>query len=217
MREITFSVGPLAAASANAICLSQTPGAAGNLTIAGALASGGVATMDTPRRVLITAAGNESTKTFTIYGTNWSGQNISETITGPNVSTAQSVLDYATVTRISISAAAAGAITVGTSGVASSQWVMLDHWANAQTAVQAVVSGTANYTIQQTLDSTNSTTAPVAPTSVTWFSSADAAVVNATASAQSSYAYSPTMVRVTLNSGSGSVTVKLVQFGVVPY
>lgn len=115
----------LAAASATAVCASQTPGAAGALTINGGSASSGVATLDVARRVLITAAGNESGKTFTITGTDRSGIPQREVVAGPNTTTGQSVYDYKTVTSVVISAAAAGTITVGTSAVASSRWIVL--------------------------------------------------------------------------------------------
>ena len=216
MREVTVTVGPLAAASANALALSQTP-AAGSVTLNGALASGGIVTMDTPRRVLITTTGNESANTFTITGTNWSGNPISETLLGGNIGTSQSVLDYATVTSIKIANNAAAAITIGTSSVASSPWVHLDSWAFPQTAVQCDVSGTANYTVQQTLDSPNSPSSPTSIADMIWFPSPDLNVVAATTSQQSQYAYSPVWARIVLNSGTGSVTAKFSQFGVVPY
>lgn len=213
MRNIIVTVGPLAAASANAIALSQTP-TAGALTLNGALATNGVAKTDMPRRVLITTTANESSNTFTITGTNWSGNPISETIIGPNAGTAQSVLDYATITRITISGNASGALTVGTSGVASSAWIVLDRYASPETAVQAIVTGTANYTIQCTLDEATQNNPPSA---INWFSSPDSQVVNATANQLSSFYPSPNYVRVTLNSGTGSVKCNFMQSGVVPY
>ncbi len=212
MQPITATVGPLTAASANAICLSQTPAGAGALTINGALASGGVATLDTARRVLITCAGNESAKTFTITGTSYNGRVQSETITGPNATTAQSVLDYKTVTSITISAAAAGAITVGTSGVASSRWVRLDNWAFPQVGIQCDVSGTVNYTVQQTLDNPNDPISPMALSAVNWVNHPDTNLVGATTTLQGNYGYAPLYVRVTLNSGTGSVAMTLVQY-----
>jgi hypothetical protein len=215
MRPITVTVGPLAAASANSLALAQTP-AAGAVTLNGSLASGGIVTMDTPRRVLITTTGNESTNTFTITGTNWSGNPISESLLGANIGTSQSVLDYATVASIKIANNAAAAFTIGTNGVASSPWIRLDEWALPQTSLQFDVTGTVSYTVQQTLDDPNSPTNPVASALVNWVNSSDASVVNATTTAQSNYAYSPTYVRILLNSGSGSVTGKLVQSGVVP-
>jgi hypothetical protein len=216
MRPVTVTVGPLATAIANAICLSQTP-AAGALTLNGALVTSGVAVMDQPRRVLITATGNESAKTFTITGTNWSGQVWGETITGPNATTTQSVLDYATVTSITISAAAANALTIGTSGVASSPWVRLDHWSQPETSIQATVTGTVNYTVQQTLQDPNSSTNPVTPSLITWVNSSDPNMVGATGTIQSNYAFAPTFTRITLNSGTGSVSGVFAQSGIVPF
>jgi hypothetical protein len=212
MRPVVVTVGPLSAASANAICLSQTP-AAGALTINGALATGGVATLDTPRRVLITAAGNESAKTFVVTGTDLTGQIVSERITGPNTGTAQTILDYKTVRSVTISATAAAAVTVGTNGVASSAWVRFDEWAPSSISIQCSVSGVANYTVQQTLDDPNSPTSPVGLASVTWLPSPDSNLIAATVSVQSNYAFMPTYARIVLNSGTGSVTGNFIQNG----
>lgn len=215
MQPSVVTVGPLAAASANAICLSQTPGGAGALTLNGALVTSGVAILDVARRVLITCAANESAKTFTITGTSYNGRVQSETVTGAAIGTAQSVLDYKTVTSITISAAAAGAITVGTSGVASSRWVNLDGWALPQVAIQCTASGTVNYTVQQTMDNPSSNSDPVAASSVTWVNHPDANLVGATATVQGNYGYPPMWVKVTINSGTGSVTMTIRQSGVV--
>ena len=197
------------AASANNIALSQTPGAAGNLTLNGSLVSGGVATLDTPRRVLITTT--DTTHTFTITGTDVTGQVRSEN-SGLVSATYQSVIDYATVTSVSINGAATAAVTVGTNGVASSAWVRLDSWAAAQTSIQCNVTGTVNYTVQVTNDDPNDPTSPVAVTAVNWLSSNDTNVVNAAASYQSNFAFTPTFARVLLNSGSGSVRSIFSQF-----
>lgn len=214
MRPITVTVGPLAAGSANAIALSQTP-TAGALTINGALASGGVATMDKPRRVLITTTADETALTFTITGTNVSGNTISEVLAGVNNTTTYSVLDYATVTSIVISGNAAGALTVGTNDIASSAWVRLDTWSLPQTAIQCTASGTVNYTLQSTLDDPNSATNSVAPSAITWVATSDTNAVGATGSVQTNFAYAPLFARILLNSGSGSVTATFAQAGVV--
>lgn len=216
MRPITVSVGPLAAASANAICLTQTP-TAGALTLNGSLATAGLVTMDKPREVRITTTADETTRTFTITGTDQAGSAISETVAGVNNTTADSVLSYLTVTAITISGNAAGALTVGTNGVASSPWVRLDPWASRSTALQVTVSGTVNYTIQSTNDDPNSPTNVVAPAAMTWINSPDLNVVSATATAQSSFDYAPTWLRVLLNSGTGTATLTAVQAGSVSY
>ena len=204
MTPIVGSVGPLASAAANNIALSQTP-TAGALTLNGSLASGGIATPDVPRRVLITTTGNESSRTFTITGTNWSNSVISETITGPNATTGQSVLDYKTVTSITISGNAANALTVGTSGVASSPWVRFDDFAPSNISFQCTATGTVNYTVQTTMDDPNKAANSVTPALMTWVSSSDTNVVAATATQQSNFLFQPVFVRITLNSGTGSV------------
>lgn len=216
MRPITVTAGPLAAGSANAICLSQTP-TAGALTLNGTLVVSGVVVMDNPRQVLITTTGNESTRTFTLTGKNWAGDTITETITGPNATTAASVLSYKSVSAITINGNAANALTIGTNGVGESPWVRLDEWALNATAVQCTVSGTVNYTVQQTLQDPNSPTDPVAPSAMTWISSPDTSVVGATTSQQSYYIATPLWTKVLLNSGSGSVTAVFAQGGAVPY
>lgn len=215
MRPITVTVGPLAAASTNNICLSQTP--TSTFTINGSLASGGIATLDTPRRALITPAGNESAKTFTIVGTAANGSPQTEVIAGTNASAFYTNLDFATVTSITISASAAAAITVGTNNVASSPWIRFDDYSLSQTAIQCTVSGAVTYTVQQTLQDPNSPTNSITPYSVAWLNSSDSAVVNATVSTQSSYQYSPAFSKVTITSGTGFVTATFTQFGVAPY
>ena len=217
MQPITVAAGPLAAASANAICLSQTPAAAGAMALNGALVVSGVAVMDNPRRVLITAAGNESAKTFTVTGTGANGNTVSEVITGPNAATAQSVLDYKTVTSITISAAAAGAITVGTSGVGGSRWVSFDAFAPSFISLQCNVTGTINYTVQTTLNDPYDPITPVAPASVVWVNSSDSAVVGATANQQSNFLFCPVYARILINSGTGSVATTFLQSSSVPF
>ena len=211
-RKVT--VGPLASPVANNIALSQTPSGAGNLTINGSLASGGVATLDTPRRVLFTPAGAEATNStvWTVYGTDWNNNSVSETVAGVNnPSTVYTVYDYKTVTRIAVNKAQAGAVTVGTNGVASSRPIFLDTFAPAPTSIQVTAAGTVNYTVQQSLDDPND----VGYVNVTWVNHPDSALVAATGTAQGNYAYLPRVVRVTLNSetaGAGnSVTMTVIQ------
>lgn len=215
MRAITVSVGPLASAAANNIATSQTPSSA--LTINGSLASGGVATLDTPRRVLATTAGAESGKTLTVIGTDVNGSSITDLLALPSIGTIASVLDFKTVTSASISSAAAGAMTLGTNGVASTRWVYLDSFAPGGTAIQCTVTGTVNYTVQQSLHDPDSPTNVVAPYLVTWVNHIDPNLVAATTTQQGNYTYSPLWAKVTLNSGSGSVSVVFAQGSAAPY
>lgn len=147
----------LATAAANNIAASQTPSGAGNLTLTAAALAGTVP--DVPRRILFTPAGAESGNgtIWTVYGTNRSGASISEVVNGvDNPSTVYTVQDFKTVTRIAVNKAQAGAVTVGTNGVASTNWFMLN---NALTPMNVglavVVSGTINYTVEYTYDDPN--------------------------------------------------------------
>lgn len=215
MRPIIATAGPLASASATNIRTASAIAGAGAVTLNGSLVSGGVATLDNPRRVLITSAGNDSGITFTLTGKNAAGDTLTETIAGTNGSSAYSVLDYKLLTAVSSSGASAGNVSIGTNGIGGSPWVMLDPWALPAVAMQFTASGTVNYTVQQTLDDPNDPTNAVAAASVTWVDSADSNVVGATTTQQTNYAFAPRYVRVRINSGSGSVVGTISQSGVV--
>lgn len=211
MRPVTATVGPLAAASANNIALSQTPGAAGTLTLNGSLVVAGVALLDNPRRVLITTA--DTTHTFTVTGATPTGAVISEVV-GPITTSAYTAQDFSTVTSVTINGAATAAVTVGTNGIASTPWVRLDEWASPPIGIQCNATGTVSYTVQSTYDDPNSPTNPVSPSAVTWINTSDANAVNATGNVQTNYLFAPTFVRALLNSGSGSVAMKVIQYNV---
>jgi hypothetical protein len=152
----------LAAASANAIALTQTPAGAGNLTVVG-----GVATLDTARRVLFTPSGSEATNgtIWTVYGTNRTGNLISEVVNGTNSpATASTLNDFVTVTRISVNKAQAGAIVVGTSGVASSPWFIVDrHITPINLSVIVITTGVINFSVEYTYDNPNEPFTGAAP------------------------------------------------------
>jgi hypothetical protein len=209
MLPISLTV-QLATADADGISLSQTPGAAGDLTITGALASGGVATLTSgpcARQVLITTVSNESAKTLTIYGTDANGQAIFEQVAGPNATTGTTVQYFKTVTRVAVSAAFTGAVTVGTNGVGGSRPIALDQWASGSVALQVDVDGTATFTVQQTLDDILT----IDPENVDWISHPNVAFVGGTVSAQGNYAYAPAYVRLTVSSGTDPVTLAVRQ------
>ena len=206
MRPVVVTVGGLVAANTSNIATSQTPSAAGSLTLNGTLVSGGVATMDTPRRVLITTAAAIS---FTITGTDWANSPIAEIVTNSGSSVA-SVLSYATVRSITNSAAGTS-ITVGTNGVADSPWIRFDEYDFGPTSIQTTVSGTVNYTVFLTNDDPNSPTNPVNPNAMAW-SSALSPMVGLSATAQAVLEAPFLWAKVTLNSGTGSIASTFVQF-----
>lgn len=212
MQAITVSIA-LTAADDNGICTTQQPAAGGvqYLTLNGALVTAGVAYLGSTRRVLITSDGNDSVRTFVITGTNWAGDIISESLTGPNAAAVYSVLDYLTVTSITISGNAVGNLIVGTNGIGGSPWVRMDDFALSNISIQCNVSGSVNYTVQSTLDDPNDPFYPVAPADMTWISSSDLAVVGANSSQQSNFLFTPRYSRVLINSGTGTVVTTYLQ------
>lgn len=106
-RVYIFDVVPVAA-DADAIAASQTPLAAGNLTLTN---SAGV-TLDVPRAVTVTAAG-ANTATFIVYGYDQYGQQMSAAVAAPSTSTVATTKAFKRVTRVAASGLAGSAITVG--------------------------------------------------------------------------------------------------------
>jgi len=150
-QHITFT---MAAADADGICASQKPTEAGNLTIAGDLATGGVATLDVPRHVSITSASDESGDTFTITGTDRYGNALTEEITGPNATTVKGTKNFKTVTTVATDGAATGNITVGSADEADSQLFVTDVYGGAITYGVDLSSGADMTTeVKYTLDS----------------------------------------------------------------
>lgn len=206
MRILTETVGPLASANAAIIAASQAGTAATALT----LTSTGVYTLDTFRRVIVTSAGNDTGIHFTIVGKNSSGMPVTEALTGASGGVAQSAYDYLSITSITPSGNTAGNVTVGTNGVASTRPIMLDTWGFAPTSIQVNVTGTVNCTVQQTLDDCNG---PDGFAAVNWVNHPDTNLVGLSTTVQGNYAYPPLWVRLLMNSGSGTATIKLVQAG----
>lgn len=216
----------LATASANNISTSQTPGGAGNLTITGSAASGGVATLDVARRVLISTAGNDSGRTFTIFGTDRNGNVQSEAITGiPNTTSGATVRDFLTVTRISVDAATAGAVTAGTNSIGSSPWVednyLAEYWALAGACTGPA--GT-TYTIELTFDDVDKIGTSLVVSPQQWTRNPLsfvppktyylAAFTSAGVTLDNQFQITPCMAhRLTILSGTGQVVMQSVQSG----
>ena len=111
-----YTINDGASYDSDAICLAQTPAAGGSqaLTIAGTLATAGVATMDIPRHVIIDSTADDSGRSFTVVGTNDYGDKLTETITGPNTATTRGLQRFKTVTSVTVDDDTAGEISVGT-------------------------------------------------------------------------------------------------------
>ena len=172
---------------------------------------------DQGQPITITSAGNDSAITFSVVGVraNPSGLNatFTETVRGTNAGISSTLWSYILILSITPSGNTAANVTVGTNGVASSQWVNLDTWAGGTVATQCVVSGTVNYTVQLSNDDPNSYGNPVARSAVTWDGTAAGSnVTNATTN--QTWAGIPVgWARVLLNSNTnpGYVRMTLVQ------
>lgn len=214
MRPFRKTLGPYAAADADGISASQTPSAAGNLLIDGALASGGIATLDTERNVLITSAGDDSDVYFEIYGRDAENKPRRERITGANAGTVRSTHIYKYVDRIYISGAASGAVTAGTTSTNTSEWVPCD-WnrnpPNTSVAVD-VVSGTLTFSIEKTYDELHRREPYTPPTSF----AGPADLTAKTADAEDTIVDNVTGVRLVFTAyTSGSVILTVAQAGIV--
>lgn len=213
MRPIVVTAGPFATPDADGIAQAQKPAA--TFTLNGALVTAGVAQLGAMRRVLFTTVADETNVTFTVTGTNLYGDVLTETLAGVNNTTTYTALDFYTVTSVTVSGSLAGNVTIGTNGIGGSPWVRLDEWALPNASVQAVVSGTINYTVQYSNDDPNSPTDAVLPSAMTWNTFAAAGAATATTNAT----YAPLWVRILVNSNTNPAYVRatVVQTGVVPF
>ena len=207
----------LDAADPDGIATSQTPLAAGDLTLDGALASGGVATLGTgrvQRRVVISPVGIETGRTFTIEGTNADGTKISEELAGvaaPSVS--QSARDYQTVTRVAVDAATAAAVSVGTNSVGATPWIVLDrHRSPFAVGFGITLEGVVTYQPQHTFDDVQRLGAP--PPDVFLNDGTPFADPGATESQDGNIAFPVGAFRVQINSGTGTLRIRVIQAGI---
>lgn len=200
----------LAAASATNIAASQSPGA-GAITLNGSAATGGVATLDTQRRVIITSGGNDTGITFTVNGTNQSGAPISETIAGAS-GVAQTNLDFKTVTSVTHTGSVASTVTIGTNGVGSSLWQIVN-WNTDPNNIGFQVelrSGAANFSVQYTLDDPNNLLTGLGyPLPIN-----HPTVASQTATIDATFSTPIIAMRLLTNSGTGTLWCRLLQAGI---
>lgn len=94
-------------------------------------------------------------------------------------------------------------------GAKNSNPIPLDIHGRPDVSLQVAVTGTVNWTLQQTLDNPFDT----ASGSIVWVNHPDANMVAQTVTRQGNYAYIPAAVRLQLTSGSGSAKLTIVQSG----
>lgn len=101
-------------------------------------------------------------------------------------------------------------ITVTKTGTGSTDPIPLDHYRSPfNVGLGLKVSGTVNYTVQHTFDDVFAS--DYVASSGTWYN--HPVLASLTAAADGNYAFPCTAVRLTVNSGSGSATMTVVQAG----
>lgn len=207
MKATTKTIDPQV--DADGICASQTPAAGGeqSLTINGALASDGAVTLTSAHKVDITSAGNDSGRTFTIVGKGERDITVTEQVTGANAGTATSTNYFSSITSITVDDDTAGAVTVGVNGAASSGWIPCDHNRTPfSLSFRCTVTGTVNYTVQDTLDDVQDKDATIVGTDHPF-------VAGETTTDDGTYDSPIRAVRCITASGDGSVEFDLIQAG----
>lgn len=209
MREVVLPKS-LAAASVDCISKGQTLAAAGNILLNGTDVVGGVAVLDTQRRILITSDGDDSGVTFKLTGGNQTGQPINEIVQGGSKAAVSSVLDFLTLGTVYADGKIASHVTIGTSGTGSTPWIMPNYNITPFDAqLNVVVAGTVTYSVETTMDSyalpANPTTQPIA----------DATTLAASTISGALSMTSPVVgIRTTVTADTGTVTTKFLQAGI---
>ncbi len=100
---------------ADGIAVAQAVGAAGYLTLAGALVSGGIAYMDVPRAISVTSSdAGDTTQTALFTGTDFYGRAQTELLAFNGAATISGVKAFSTISSVYISAALTGNGSAGT-------------------------------------------------------------------------------------------------------
>ena len=221
MGTVTVQTKTMAAASANNIALSQSPGA-GAITLNGSTVANGVATIDTynaltnsipGRRVLITSGASDAGITFTVTGTNAAGNTIIDTFAG-GATTATSNLDFVTVTSVTHTGSVASTITIGTSGVGSGPWITFNFMGESPMNLGfcvELVSGAATFTIDYSYDDPNNLPPGVA-TPLAFITSAFTGGKSATTDGSLTTPF--IAARVSISTGTGTIRARFVQAGI---
>ncbi len=206
------------AASANNISLAQTTAGAANLTITGALASGGVATLTAPGPVSFFSSGNIATVIFTVTGTDLYGYVQTDTATGINNTTVATTKYFKTVTQIAASAIVGTNVTVGTNGISVTPWYPGDYKTGKAPIITIALSAGAvlTYTVEFTPTNLNDQALTIAAQiaqaqTATVFVSTDTAVVGASTNQATNFINGMPGMRVKINTyTSGTITATII-------
>ena len=202
-RPIDKTLSP-AAAAANNICLAQTTAGAANLLLNGAIAG----SLDYASILSFYSAGNISTVTFTITGTDAEGGAITDTVTGINASTVKGTKYFLVVTSIAASGAVGTNVTVGTTGRALvSRLSGINTYSPDPYRAELIITGTATVTLQETFDEISSITS----SSLNWYDVAGLDSVTTTNHAQGSPGATAVRVQVVSTSSTPTINYRIIE------
>jgi hypothetical protein len=155
-----FDIVP-ATLSATAVAAAQAVAVAGNLTINGASATAGVATLDVPRAVsIVSSNAGDTSQIATVTGTDTYGIAMSEAITFNGTTTVSGKKAFKTVTRVAVSPLLAGNASVGSTDVFGLP-IRADSRNYVQTAWNAAFVTTGTFTAAVTTSPATTTTGDV--------------------------------------------------------
>ena len=205
MRRIEINMD-LANVDDDGVFQNQTLGSAGNFTLNGAgVASGEWVTPDLfAKKIGFASTGNISGVNFTVSGYQDKNKTIaiSETIAGPNNNTVETTNYFYSIQSISASGAVGTNTKAGPVDKAISQIIPIKRSysdrSERQVGLTFIVTGTINYTIQQTNDDIQS----LADRVFNWLDQDDPALIGATVSKNGNYIAIPQAMRVKINSYS---------------
>ena len=176
--------------------------AGATVTLDGALTSGGTFTsadgLAHRLDIIDLGADDQTTATYTIAGTGSQGLAQTEAIAGPGVSaTIETVSYFQTVTSIAIASPVAGStVDIGTVDEIQTKVFPINNYNQIGATVSADVTGTIDYTVEETFDPMGDSTDPNA--NATWFDIT--ALADKTTDLVSAATVGATGLRVTLNS-----------------
>jgi len=191
----------------NAICAAQAVAGAGALTLNGAYVTGGVAVLDYARRLDQITAGDDSGITFTYVGTDANGIAQTEVVTGGagTPSTETTTKYFKTITSITASGAAAGNVTVGFPDEINSQIIPIDYASDSACAIAVDISGTINYTVEESFNLMNNSS--IAPADTVW--TAITAFSGKTADVKGTASLGATAIRFVVNSYTNTAEAQM--------
>jgi len=99
-------------------------------------------------------------------------------------------------------------IVLSKTGAGNSAIAPLDMHGRPEISLQINVTGTVNYTVQQTLGD------PFGTATLVWIDHPDVNLVSQTVNRQGNYAYVPRAVRLVVNSGAGTASLTILQSGI---